>query len=232
MKALAAIAVFTLAPTSMFAATVISGPTLNLANGHTYYLLSQSYWSEAEAAAILLGGHLATIDDASENQFVLETFGSTAIANAPPGGIVSLWIGLSDAANEGTFVWSDGSPLGYTHFAPGEPAGGFPDEDYIGMLVTPTSWQPGLWHDIVFDGRLNDRVFGVVEIRPKCDCDFDGNNIVTDSDFEVFVNSYNILLCDDPEMPLGCPCDLNADGFVDDTDFQIFGRAYDALLCP
>ena len=42
-------------------AGILAGPTINPANGHTYCLLSQNTWSNAEAEAISLGGHLATI---------------------------------------------------------------------------------------------------------------------------------------------------------------------------
>lgn len=158
------VAVMLASPAS--AATVISGPVTWSGNGHSYALLSQSTWDDAEATAIALGGHLTTIDDATEDAFVFSTFGSPAATAGGSGGIVSLWIGLNDVAQEGNFVWADGSPVGYTHFQFGEPFGGFSDEDYIGILVTQTAWQPGVWHDIVSDGRLNDRCFGVVEIAP------------------------------------------------------------------
>src|SRR6476619_1362742 len=52
------------------------GPIVNPANGHTYYRLTQSNWSAAESQAISLGGHLATINDAAENDWVATTFGS------------------------------------------------------------------------------------------------------------------------------------------------------------
>ena len=153
---------------SASAVVVIAGPVVNGSNGHSYYLLSEGTWDDAEQAAITLNGHLTTIDNADENAFVLSTFGATAAAAANGGEPVSIWIGLSDFLDEGSFVWADGSPLGYTNFAPGEPAGGFQDEDYVGMLVTRTAWEPGIWHDVVMDGRLNDRCFGVVEVTTDC----------------------------------------------------------------
>jgi len=51
----------------------LAGPVVNPANGHTYYLLSQSSWSDAEAEAVNLGGHLATIRNAGEQQWVFST---------------------------------------------------------------------------------------------------------------------------------------------------------------
>jgi len=61
------------------------------------------------------------------------------------------------------------------------------------------------------------------------DLDFSGE--VNDSDFELFVVAYNILVCADEMMAPECPADLNDDGTVDDADFQAFVFAYDALVC-
>lgn len=64
-----------------------------------------------------------------------------------------------------------------------------------------------------------------------CAADFNGDGLVDDSDFVVFVAGYNILDCADPAMPAGCPADVNADGFVDDADFVLFASAYNTLIC-
>jgi hypothetical protein len=67
----------------------------NSANGHVYYLLPQSTWSASEADAQALGGHLVTINDQAEQQWVFSTFGSYG------GTDKSLWIGLREFAPEG-----------------------------------------------------------------------------------------------------------------------------------
>src|SRR4051794_28953782 len=77
---------------------MLAGPVVNPANGHSYYQLAPSTWTDAEIEGIVLGGHLVTINDAAENEFVINRFGQS-------------WIGLSDAATEGTFVWSSGEPV-------------------------------------------------------------------------------------------------------------------------
>ncbi len=64
-----------------------------------------------------------------------------------------------------------------------------------------------------------------------CDSDFNCDGQVEDSDFVVFAQAYNVLVCDDPAMPVGCPADLNGDGVVDDADFVVFVGAYNELLC-
>lgn len=65
-----------------------------------------------------------------------------------------------------------------------------------------------------------------------CTGDLNGDGLVDDADFAVFVSAYNILDCADAAMPTGCPADFNRDAVVDDADFQLFVPAYDALICP
>jgi len=65
-----------------------------------------------------------------------------------------------------------------------------------------------------------------------CIADLNGDGQVDDSDFSIFVLSYNLLDCADPEMPTWCHADLNRDGFVDDADFSVFVGSYDRLICP
>ena len=139
---------------ALAAVYVVQGPVTNPANGHTYYRLSNSNWSDAEAFATgVLGGHLATIDDAAENTFVRATF-----ADAPGSGRV--WIGLNDAATEGAFVYTSGAPFVYSNWDPGEPNNSN-DEDYVAMYSGNGRWvdvrdlpSPGIG-----------RVYGVVEVE-------------------------------------------------------------------
>jgi hypothetical protein len=130
-----------------------------LYHGHTYYLLDKGpWWDACEAEAVTLGGHLATINDQAENDFIFNTFGPTVEEEE---GLVSLFIGLNDLQEEGTFAWVSGEPVSFTNWASGQPQSGFEDEDYVGIHVN--FGEPGKWHDIVSDARLNDVPFGVVE---------------------------------------------------------------------
>ncbi|MBL8875856.1 MAG: hypothetical protein JNM86_08685 [Phycisphaerae bacterium] len=64
-----------------------------------------------------------------------------------------------------------------------------------------------------------------------CAADFNCDGIVDDADFQVFLTSYNLLVCSDPAMPQSCAADLNGDNFADDADFQRFVVAYNELVC-
>ena len=68
--------------------TVLAGPILNPATGHRYLLLDRATWTNAELAAVSLGGHLVTVNDPQENNWLLATFGNF-------GGVSrDLWLGL------------------------------------------------------------------------------------------------------------------------------------------
>ena len=130
-----AAAVAALVGSSALGQTVIQGPIVNPANGHSYYRLSPSTWTQAEAAAVTLHGHLVTINDATENTFVLDNF-----ASGPGQGPV--WLGYTDRTTEGTFVWVDGENPGYTNWDPGEPNnGGGSNEDYALMYSGNGHWR-------------------------------------------------------------------------------------------
>jgi hypothetical protein len=112
---------------------------VNPANGHTYHLLRGGSWTTAEATAVSLGGHLATVDDQAEHDWI------SAQWHNWQGTDVDLWIGLNDAAVEGTFVWVDGTPVGYTNWDQNEPNDGAGGEDYAAMRKNnPAAY----WNDL------------------------------------------------------------------------------------
>lgn len=120
------------------ASDIFSGIT-NPANDHTYRLLAPTSWSAAEAEAVSLGGHLATIRNASEQQWIWSAFGSSSDI---------LWIGINDVATEGKFTWTSGEPITYTNWGPNEPAN---------WWVGGENWG-SLWRNmsIGYDGQWND----------------------------------------------------------------------------
>jgi hypothetical protein len=140
MKTLLATTMFLAACFVSRAVSPLSGPIVNPANSHTYYLLADSTWTDAEAYGLTLGGHLVTINDAAEQTWVYSTFSTYS------GGDRTLWIGLNDAASEGTFVWSSGEAVGYTHWHIFEPNNYQGAEDY-GSIFAPSDSRSDFWND-------------------------------------------------------------------------------------
>lgn len=90
-------------------------------------------WPQAKAACDALPGHLAKVASAGDEAIVAQVS-----LNADS------FLGATDAATEGTFLWEDGTPLAYTDFRTGEPnnGGGMYQEDclvYAGKK-TPPGW--------------------------------------------------------------------------------------------
>jgi hypothetical protein len=130
-------------------ASVISTLTYN---GHTYNLLDSKNRSASQAEALGLGGYLVTINDAAENQFILDNFANVA---------GRVWLGLNDVASEGVFEWINGDAVGYTNWEPGEP-NNFNDEDYVAMYSGNGRWVDV--QDLANPPGIGN-VYGVVEIN-------------------------------------------------------------------
>jgi hypothetical protein len=120
-------------------------------NGHYYGLTSTAEtWLAAEAEAVALGGHLASITSQAEQDFIVNTFLSGAnIRNIE-------WLGLNDQAVKMAFVWSSGEPYSYSNWQPGEPNNYKGVEDSVAI-----NWHfghnigggvLGSWNDIPLDG--------------------------------------------------------------------------------
>jgi hypothetical protein len=146
-------------------AAVLLGPITNAANFHVYYLLAAESWTNSEAEAVSLGGHLVTINNQAEQDFVYNTFANF-------GGVSrNLWIGMRrSASNYTVFVWSSGQPVTYSNWAYGEPnnCGGV---ETCGMIYGPATGAPGNWNDCTdagtsgCDGSIL-APLGVVELDP------------------------------------------------------------------
>jgi Ca2+-binding RTX toxin-like protein len=76
-----------------------------------YYRTTAATWTDAQAQAVALGGNLVTINDPTENQFLVSAFGTSEY----------FWIGYTDAAQEGVWKWVDNQQSSYTNWAGGEP---------------------------------------------------------------------------------------------------------------
>lgn len=109
------------------------GPVVNPANGNKYYLLDNSIWQGAQNKAAELGGHLATISSQAENDWVL----GFVTGNGQP---ADYWIGLNDKASEGNFVWTNGAPVVYTNWSPGQPDNASNVEDVVHVWTAAGQW--------------------------------------------------------------------------------------------
>jgi len=137
-------------------AEIIAGPITNPANGHDYYLLSPDSWSVSEAEAECLGGTLAIINNAGEQEWVYATFGSYGGVNR--GG---LWIGLHRTKPGGSFAWVTDTRLNCTNWGSGEPnnVGGIEDSAHLQNGGSA----PRTWNDLPDNSQLS----SVVELPGK-----------------------------------------------------------------
>ncbi len=119
--------------------------------GSSYQLTSESLsWTDAEAEAIALGGHLVAINDSTEQALLVALFG----------GVENLWIGFTDQASEGNFSWTNGDSVTFTNWNPGEPNDGIGGEDFTAMNFSA----PGGWNDENDTGSGTGLHRGIVEI--------------------------------------------------------------------
>ena len=159
MKTILAVLIITLGLSAH--AGILAGPVINPGNGHIYYLLSQNTWSNAEAEAVSLGGHLATIRNAAEDQWIFSTFGSYGGA---------LWIGLTDREKVFSFKWISGEPVSYTNFSRTQPDNGTGGIEYY-VHIWAAAQKPcadnSKWNDYGNgDTVLGAPLYGVAEILP------------------------------------------------------------------
>jgi hypothetical protein len=140
----------------------LSEPIINPINHHSYLLLESATWKDSEAEAVALGGHLATIRNQAEEDWIFHTFGSYG------GNQHLLWIGLSDSSKKFHFSWSSGESASYTCWAPGEPNNAGGGEDFVAIYY-PNHSQRNKWND--WNDRTEDPIGlpmnGVVEIIPS-----------------------------------------------------------------
>ena len=78
-------------------------------------------WHTARDYARSLGGYLVAVNSTDEEVFLTSAFENVALI---------AWIGLSDEAIEGVYVWESGEPLGYTDWCAGDPNNSLGVEDW------------------------------------------------------------------------------------------------------
>ena len=165
----------------------------------------------AITACAAVGGKLATIANADENEVVRKA------AAAVCGGSTAL-IGLTDVVTEGKWVWDDGIAFNYTKWATNQPDNSG-DEDAVEMNATS-----GQWNDIsIATARCYVCELGKVTAGVGDDC----------KDDDIAVNPGAGEKCDnldnDCDGATDTGCDDDNDGYCDE-NFTTVNPA--PLICP
>lgn len=141
-------------------ADVASPRWKNPANGHTYFLISENTWREAESEAKSLSGHLVTINDEAEEAWLAMQLDSGRF-----------WIGLTDdedfGGSQGTFVWVSGETPDYSNWMAREPSNRGGNEHYVELRVAEGKTQG--WNDLPNQGKFypGEPLRGIVEVSPE-----------------------------------------------------------------
>jgi lectin-like protein/WD40 repeat protein len=110
--------------------SVRSSPCVLSAGSCRFYVAAPATREEARLECEALGGGLAEIGDAAEDDALRRLAWPT-----------EAWIGLSDVDVEGTFVWDSGEAAGFTRWMAGAPHAGGPDCVVLGASHdTPATW--------------------------------------------------------------------------------------------
>jgi hypothetical protein len=102
--------------------------------GHHYRLVDEVEelsWDGARSSCEEQGGHLAVVTGAEEAAFIAELCNGRY-----------MFLGASDAEEEGSWRWVDGSPWEYTNWMKGQP------NDYTGSEDYLATYDGGAWVDV------------------------------------------------------------------------------------
>ncbi|XP_034292028.1 CD209 antigen-like protein E [Pantherophis guttatus] len=103
-----------------------------------YFSDTEENWKMAREKCADLDSHLVIINTKQEQDFVIETLKQ------------SIWLGLNDTEEEGTWRWIDGSPLGELRsWRTGEPNNNGKNGEDCAVL-----YKEGNWNDIRCDTRV------------------------------------------------------------------------------
>ncbi|XP_067232917.1 C-type mannose receptor 2-like [Chanodichthys erythropterus] len=106
-----------------------------------YKLISEpKTWEEAQQACVKEGGNLASVDMSYDQAF---------ISGAVQEGKTDAWIGLRRLPDSDSYKWSDGWPVFFTHWGPGEPTN-HKGEGCVSMHA-PSHFIQGTWNDTACD---------------------------------------------------------------------------------
>ncbi len=116
--------------------------------------LTNQVWADSQAEALTLGGDLVTINDANENQWVVDTFATYG------GTSRTIALGFNDLAVEGDWVWVSGESVTFTNWGSGQPDN-VNGESYAYVAAD------GIWNDGQSGLWKSHPIHGVVEVVPE-----------------------------------------------------------------
>jgi hypothetical protein len=183
-------------------------------NEHWYLLLKAApdCWDQSRLAAVQLGGHLATVSSAPENQFIAGLVSRFYGSNVTIGGFKDLSVGA--------WRWVTGEPWEFTNWQVGEPGCCAPEEWWLDMNMLT-----GKWRDRVQCIPPGSPYPGLMVVEFDADCNADGlvdkgqilQGQLVDSDQNGVPDVCEV----DP-----CPGDVTNGGSVDATDLSVILAAW------
>ncbi len=115
---------------------------LGMNNTCSLYFINPQFMTgpQAQAYAQTFGANLISVQSATENADLLQALSNQGFSSNV------IWIGFTDAALEGTFVWYDSAPVTYSNWAPGEPNNAGGNENCTQIYPN------GTWNDLNCSG--------------------------------------------------------------------------------
>jgi hypothetical protein len=172
-------------PTILTVPGAFYGPVVSPINGHEYFILPPNNWSNAQTAAQVLGGNLATVRSAAENLWlVTNMLADLTIYGDPNLSTLPLWIGLYDpvrgtetaAEHASNFVWISGETSTYRNWnlSTSEPSNTGGDEYYTAInwhFANGATSDHSTWNDTPlngtsgYGGNSNGPYYGIAEVN-------------------------------------------------------------------
>lgn len=121
-------------------------PPSTIRDGWIYFFGTQLLsWNDARAWCQSLGRDAVILNDKAEHTW----FAEEASAHSR----TCRWLGLTDAAAEGQWVWINGTPMEFSYWGPEQPNNAGPNGEHCVALI-PLAYlgRPSTWSDLVCNG--------------------------------------------------------------------------------
>ena len=156
---------------SLLPVTVMAADTVNF-NGHSYQRIDTGMtWKEAVEHCESIGGHLATITSGEEQEFVKKL--------VKDGIMAQYWLGGTDEAKEGEWVWITGE--NWTYWGDTVTFNNYHDNEHY-LQMERHHWgnnsQLGVWNDINNENYIEgeEDFFSTKMVGLICEWDFVASN--------------------------------------------------------